>query len=80
MLSSDVSNGCTGGYSSGGPRGSNHWLGLDVLETQEGSKEKLNTSEVSLQHVVVNLPLLVLKAIDRWLNHLHGSDRQDGFY
>ena len=40
--------GSSSGHSSGASGGGTHWVGVDLLETQERGKEKLNTSQVSL--------------------------------
>lgn len=49
MLNCDASYGSSPWHSSGATGGSTHWMGVDMLEAQEGSKEKLNTSQVSLR-------------------------------
>jgi hypothetical protein len=48
MFNCHASYGSSSRHSSGATGGGTHWVGVDLLETQECGKEKLNTSQVSL--------------------------------
>ena len=48
MFDCDAGYGSSSRHSSSANGSGTHWVGVDMLETQERGKEKLNTSQVSL--------------------------------